>query len=189
MTHTRKTEIAIGILMLTAFAFYGAGEGVIMAAPQIGLILIVLNSIVVTSLGYLFVVLLENSSPLVSKLYLGTRILEAVFLAFGGILLYSSAVVPNGVLAAAVPTINNGAYQMGMFSLGIGSTLLFWSLFAKKLLPKWLCIWGIVGYLLLSTGSVLGLWGNSMSLYIIGPAGLFELVFAIWIMFKGVDHG
>jgi hypothetical protein len=37
--------------MLTAFALYGVGEGVIMAAPHIGLLLIVLNWIVVTSLG------------------------------------------------------------------------------------------------------------------------------------------
>jgi hypothetical protein len=187
VTHTRKTGIAIGILVLSAFVFYGVGQAVIMAAPQIGLILIVLNSMVVTSLGYLFVVLLENSDPVVSKLYLGTRILEAVFLAFGGILLYSSAVVPDGALAAAVPTINNGAYQMGMFSLGIGSTLLFWSMLAKKLLPKWLGVWGIVGYVLLSAGSVLDLWGSTMSMYVIVPGGVFEVVFAFWMILKGVD--
>ena len=189
MTQTRKTGIAIGVLMLMAFVLYGVGQAMVVARPQAGLLMIVLNSMVVTSLGYLFVILLGDSGRVVSSLYLGTRILEAAFLAFGGFMLYSAAVIPDGALVTAVPIINDGAYQMAMFSLGIGSVLLFWSMTGKKQLPMWLGIWGITGYALLSTGSVLGLWGSSMSMYVAIPGGLFEVTFAFWMIFKGVDSG
>jgi hypothetical protein len=53
----------------------------------------------------------------------------------------------------------------------------------------WLCIRGIIGYVLLSTGSVLDLWGSPISVRLIIPGGLFELVFAFRMVFKGLDHG
>lgn len=187
MTHTRRTGVAIGILMLSAFVLYGVGQGIITAAPQVGLLMIILNSMVVASVGYLFVVLLDNERRVMSSLYLGTRILEAVLLGIGGVLLYSAAIVPDGVLAAAIPTINNTAYQMGMFCLGIGSILLFSSLVARKQLTSWLGIWGVVGYALLSVGSVLDLFGSELSMYAIIPGGLFEVVFAFWMIFRGID--
>ena len=165
----------------------GLDQAMVVARPQVGLLMIVLNSMVVTSLGYLSIILLGDSGRVVSSLYLGTRILEAAFLAFGGFMLYSAAVIPDGTLVAAVSIINDGAYQMAMFSLGIGSVLLFWSMTGKKQLPMWLGIWGITGYALLSTGSVLGLWGSSMSMYVAIPGGLFEVLFAFWMIFKGID--
>jgi len=158
-------------------------------AGGFGLLMIILNSMVVTSLGYLFVVLLDDRSRVISLLYLGTRILEGVFLGFGGILLYFAAVVPDGTLASAVSTINNAAYQTGMFSLGIGSILLFWSMHAGKQLPSWLGIWGIVGYALLGASAVLDLSGSTLSTYAIVPGGLFEVVFAIWMIFRGIKEG
>lgn len=51
-----------------------------------------------------------------------------------------------------------------------------------------MAIWGIGGYVLLATGSLLEMAGIPFGLYLSIPGGLFELVFAIRLMVKGFDN-
>jgi hypothetical protein len=78
-----------------------------------------------------------------------------------------------------------------MILLGVGSLLVFATFYRSRLLPRWLSVWGLVGYALLLASALLSLLGlvdtvrgAGMVLYI--PGGVFELlVFPAWLIVKG----
>jgi Domain of unknown function (DUF4386) len=132
--------------------------------------------------------------------YVSFRVIECLLLVFGAIL-YLFLLAPGvgdffGISAGAVvpkllSTMKLGAFQLSMVTLGIGSTLLNFSFFRSGIVPRWLSLWGILGYLCLLVSAVFSLLGviDSSSgvgslLYI--PGGLWELlVFPIWLFIKG----
>ena len=53
-------------------------------------------------------------------------------------------------------------------------------------MPRWLAMWGLVGYAVFLTGALLellGVAGIGLPLSILG--GLFEIVFGVWLIVKG----
>ena len=80
------------------------------------------------------------------------------------------------------------AYQIGQLSLGIGGFFLCWLLFRTKLIPRWLAGWGVIGYVLHGTGAIAEIFGIPISLILLIPGGLLELVLAFWLFIKGFQH-
>ena len=111
-----------------------------------------------------------------AKTYLATRIFEAAFLALGAIaLLFGSA------------QVNVVAYNIGMAGLGIGSLFFCVVLYRSRLVPRFLAVWGFVGYAAFAAGSLLELAGVvGAGLIGAAPGGLFEVFFAVWLLLRGL---
>ena len=182
-----------GALVLAAFLLYGIGSG--MADETIGLVLVTLNSIAVTTVGVAGFRLLRSESRPVGLGYLVSRIAEAVLLAGGIAIMRTSGASGDDSLLAANSLVaanaDNVGYLLAMLALAIGSVPFCLALGRERWLPKWMALWGAIGYLALGIGSALELaTGRSLAILFAMPGGLFELVlglFLVWRGFRRVD--
>ena len=164
----------IGTLMLLAFLAYGMGrqffdsEQVLIKSS--GALLILTNSAIVIAIGILFRKTLLAFAPFVANLYLSTRVFEGIAL---GSIVFTSAL---GVLSLDV------GYFIGMIVLGLGSIPMCITLIKFRLSPSWLAIWGIGGYAVFTIAFILQWVGMDWGIYLIIPAGLWEVVFATWLI-------
>jgi len=181
MKNTRTIARTVGVLMLAVFLLYGIGSSIATTAAEgsapltLGVGMMLLNSLAVIAIGVLMVPVLRPRTPVAASGYLATRIFEGVFLGAGAIALLLGA---GGV--------NFLAYNIGMAGLGFGSLLFCAALYRSGLVPRFLAVWGFVGYLALATGCVLELAGVAgAGLVSTIPGGLFELFFAVWLLVRG----
>jgi hypothetical protein len=84
---------------------------------------------------------------------------------------------------------NRYAYQIGMISLGLGSLLFCRVLFRARLVPGFMAVWGLVGYAIFLTGSMLEVLGYGVGLALSVPGGLFEIALAVLLVAKGFPAG
>jgi hypothetical protein len=172
VSNTNAGRIA-GALFLTAFVCYGVGNALVDRPVGVGLML--LNSVVVGTIGAIVFWALRSRHSRMTVIYLVARTLEAALLAVGVILLASTA-SPEG---------NDLAYQLAMTILGIGSVPFCWVLLKDRFLPGWLAIYGIVGYVLLAVGALLQLFGFAVGLVFSIPGGLFEIALGLILIARG----
>jgi len=84
-------------------------------------------------------------------------------------------------------------YQIAMIVLGIGSLFLCYSLYVSRLVPRFISIWGGLGYFLLFISGILDICGlidttKGMGVVLYTPGGLWELiVFPLWLFIKGFN--
>ena len=134
-----------------------------------------LNSVVVATIGVLVFRVLRRQHLRTAATYLTARALEAALLAVGVLLLVGMGSVEG----------NNLAYQFAMLILGIGSVPLCRALLRDRFVPGWLAIWGIVGYAVLAAGALLELAGLAVGLVLATPGGLFEVALGLILMARG----
>ncbi|WP_437752679.1 DUF4386 domain-containing protein [Sorangium sp. So ce1389] len=212
---SRKTySRVIGALFLSAFVFYGAGSALvtsILSAPDalltisahqttlaLGAFLMLLNSVVVVGLGVLFFPIVENHGRRTALAYLASRILEAVLLAVGVLcVLFILPLAQHAVEAGAasagwarglgslVLQWNTMAFQLAMMSLGLGSVFLFSLLFRTRLIPRFLSVWGFIGYAVFLAGAIAEIFMVHIGVLLAIPGGLFELVLGFWLLARG----
>jgi Domain of unknown function (DUF4386) len=163
----------VGALFLAAFVCYGVGSAV--ADRAAGAALMLLNSVVVATIGVLVFRLLRRPHLRTAAAYLSARLLEAVLLAVGVVLLVWMRSVEG----------NDITYQIAMFALGVGSVPFCRALLGEQLLPGWLAVWGIVGYAALAAGALLELVGLPVGLVLAIPGGLFEVALGLTLMARG----
>ena len=204
----------IGALFLAAFALYGGGFGLVtsvvgardflltISAHQptltLGAVLMLLNSVAVVGLGALFVPIIENHGKRAALVYLAARIVEAVLLAIGVLCLLM--LIPLGesageaggasvAWATAVGSLltqaNRMAFQIAMMSLGLASLFLCVLLFRTRLIPRFLAVWGVIGYALFLGGAIAEIVGMRIGVMLSIPGGLFEVAVGIWLLVKG----
>lgn len=78
----------------------------------------------------------------------------------------------------------------------IGALMLYWLFYKTKLIPSWLALWGFFGAILYFAAPIFNLfdpqhpalslgvkWGNLMA-----PLAIQEMVFALWMIFKGFNQ-
>ena len=71
---------------------------------------------------------------------------------------------------------------------GIGALMFSYLLYASRLVPRWISVWGLVGAVPYTAVGVLGLFGtNPEILYI--PLAVQEMVLAVWLIAKGFNRG
>jgi hypothetical protein len=163
----------VGALFLAAFVCYGLGSAVADRAAGAGLML--LNSVVVATIGVLVFRLLRRPHLRTAATYLSARLLEAVLLAVGVVLLVWMGSVEG----------NNVAYQIAMLALGVGSVPFCRALQRDQLVPRWLAVWGLSGYAALAVGALLELVGLPVGLVLAIPGGLFEVALGLTLMVRG----
>jgi hypothetical protein len=150
--------------------------------------------------------LVRRQSEAIAITYVSFRIVECFLLTLGAILYLfllatSKANFNSNFLVGALDTqlpiiavnIKLAAYQLGMVVLGMGSMLLCYSFYQSQVIPRWLSIWGLVGYLFLFLSAVFSLLGivdtiNGVGALMYIPGGLWELfAFPIWLFARGFN--
>ena len=187
----RRTARIVGILFLAGFLAYGVGsliaQGIVDSGDRsdstalfvTGTALMLLNSAFVIGIGVLMFPILRAHSKAIAAGYLGTRIFEGVVLAIGVVSLIvltsSDAIDANAIF-----------YSVAEAGLGIGSLFFSALLFRTGLVPRFLAVWGFIGYACFAGGNLLELFGVAGA-GLVGaiPGGLFELTFAIWLIARG----
>ena len=144
-----------------------------------GIALMLLNSAFVIGIGVLMLPILRAHNKAIAAGYLGTRIFEGVVLAIG----VASLIVLTGSDAIDA---NAAFYNVAEAGLGIGSLFFCALLFRTGLVPRWLAVWGFIGYACFAAGNLLELFGVAGAAIVAAiPGGLFELTFAIWLIARG----
>lgn len=211
---TRKAGRIIGALFLSAFFLYGGGSFLVASATDsatplpenaaslgqlsTGATLLLLNSLAVVTIGTLAFRVLRRRYHRTANVYFATRSAEAVLLALAplGTLaltlltrgsLETSNATDSGLQSLARSAVENSetAYWVAMATLGVGSVFFCRALMRSALLPRFLAVWGIVGYAIFALGSVLELAGYGVGLALSAPGGLFEVAAGSYLLVKG----
>lgn len=65
--------------------------------------------------------------------------------------------------------------------------ILYYTLYVSKLIPKVISIVGIIAVVLMFIEILFSIFGNSISLNMLLPIGLIQLILPIWLIFKGLN--
>ncbi|MBV5314571.1 MAG: DUF4386 domain-containing protein [Prolixibacteraceae bacterium] len=79
------------------------------------------------------------------------------------------------------------SYQIGMVIWGLGGLLFCYLLYLSKLVPRWMSVWGFIGYIIFISGAFFALFGISIDVILDIPGGLFEIFLSFWLIFKGFN--
>ena len=61
------------------------------------------------------------------------------------------------------------------------------TLYKAKLLPRWLAVWGLVGYAIILGGMLSALFGSGLGDLSSLPGGLWEMFVGVWLIIKGFN--
>jgi hypothetical protein len=204
----------IGALFLVGFLFYGVGAALVTSvtgAPDflstisahqttlvIGAFLMLLNTVVDVGKGVLFFPILENHGRRSALAYLAFIVVQVVMLDVGVLALL--LIVPLGQhvsdagqasaawaqgLGSLLVQWNNMAYSIGEATLGVGGLFLCSLLFRTRLIPRFLAVGGLIGYVSLMTGMIAELFGIHIGLMLSIPGIFFEVGLPVWLFIKG----
>lgn len=206
---------AFGIFFLLSFLFYAVGSsltalvtessdllGKVNSDPEIlifgVLLMAIFHSIFNIALPSLMMPIFKPFNKVLSYAYFGGVLVSTVTLMVGTLFLL--LLIPLGKLCHTAELVdqqsfealgvllikgNFYAYQVGMAIWGFTGFLLSYLLIVSKLVPRALSIWGGVGYLVFTCGTILELFGLPFGLQLSLPAGLFEITLSIWFIAKG----
>jgi hypothetical protein len=65
--------------------------------------------------------------------------------------------------------------------------ILYYTLYMSKLIPKVISIIGIIAVILMFIEILFSIFGNSISMNMLLPIGLIQLILPLWLIFKGLD--
>jgi hypothetical protein len=188
----RRSARIVGALFLAGFLTYGVGNliavGIVRSDDRssstalfgAGAALMLLNSAFVIGIGVLMFPILRPHNKAIAEGYVGTRIFEGVVLAIGVV----SLIVLTD--SAAAIHANSVFYNIAQAGLAIGSLFFCALLFRTGLVPRFLAVWGFIGYACFAVGNLLELFGVAgAGIVSSAPGGLFELTFGIWLIARG----
>jgi Domain of unknown function (DUF4386) len=150
--------------------------------------------------GVLMFPILKQHNERIAVGYLAARIMDAVFIAI--MLLFILLQIPLGseYLKAAAPDtsylqalsrlLSQGqlyAYQIAMSTLGLSGLMLCYTLYRAKLVPRWLAVWGLVGYAVIFCGMISAIMGSGLGDISSIPGGLWEMFIGVWLIVKGFN--
>ena len=150
--------------------------------------------------GVLMFPVLKPHGERIAVGYLAFRIMDAVFIAImvlfvliqiplGGA--YLSAAAADAPALQALSTVfaqaQLYAYEVGMITLGISGLMLCSTLYRAQLLPRWLAVWGLVGYAIILVGMVSAIMGSGLGDLSSLPGGLWEVFVGVWLIVKGFN--
>jgi hypothetical protein len=208
-----------GIFFIIAFISYGIGSGLInsiVSTPDflthvyadktlivIGVILMgLVHSFVNIGLPIIMLPILKPYNTRLAYGYLSAAIIATTILALGSIFLLLLLPLSEEYVKADISLIPNieiigsllkkGAYysyHMGMAFWSMGGLMLTALLYKSKLIPRPLSVLGIIGYLVLATGSVMALYtqNNEIDIISVIPGGIFEITLSVWLIVKGFN--
>ena len=216
MNPYRTTAIIVGVVYLAGFVVGIGGEILIqpiLGAPDrlstisansmtiaIGAILWLMAVVGDAAHGVLMFPILKQHNERIAVGYLAARIVDAIFIAIMVLFIliqiplgseYLKAAAPDAFYLQALSTVfvqaNQYAYQIGMSTLGLAGLMLCSALYRAKLVPRWLAVWGLVGYAIILCGMVSEIMGSGLGLVSSLPGGLWEVFIGVWLIAKGFN--
>jgi len=194
--------VVLGPLMegpdyLTAVA---AGKTGVITAVIFELIL----AISVMGIGVLMFPVLKNDNEGLALGYAAVRLIECVFILLSSTGLLSLLTLGEQITAASQDAsyhqpagalslaVRDWSVVLGtLIFLGLGGLVLNYLLYTSKLVPRWLSAWGLIGAGLILITGILSLFGldpeSSITTILALPIATQEMVFAVWIIFKGFN--
>src|ERR1700709_332802 len=185
---SRTAATIVGVLFVVQMVTAMVGTSLIQAfvdgnKDRVPLTLGVLSmmgaGLAVVGIGLLMYPVLRDVNPRLAMWYPILRITECLVSAACGVyLLAHSHVVPHHMLWVYVPT-------------GVGGIIFTYLLFVSRLVPRPIALLGFVGYVSLTIGVPLDLFGlldmsHGAGLLLVVPRGSFELVLLpVWLITKG----
>lgn len=215
-THNIAAKV-FGIFFLIAFLSYGIGSGLvesIVNVPDfisnisdhkatfiIGVILMaIVHTTVNIGLAVIMVPVLKPFNKTLSYGYLSAAITASIILVVGALfLLLLLPLSDEYIKLGSVNTLNfealgtifkKGAYfsyQIGMAIWGFGGLLFCALLYKSKLVPRFMSIWGVIGYIVFISGTIFELFGYEVGVLLSIPGGLFEITLSLWLIIKGFN--
>lgn len=150
--------------------------------------------------GVLMFPVLRPHSESMAIGYLGFRILDAVFIAVMVLFILIQIPIGNEYVKAAPPVTSTlqaistvfvqasqYAYQIGMSTLGVAGLILCYALYKAKLVPRFLAVWGLIGYAVIFCGMLSEMMGSGLGLASSIPGGLWEVFTGVWLIVKGFN--
>jgi hypothetical protein len=150
--------------------------------------------------GVLMFPILKRHSERIAVGYLSFRIVDAVFIAvmvlfillqipLGSEYLKASAAEVYHVQALSAVSVQASqyAYDIAMSALGIAGLMLCYSFYRTELIPRWLAVWGLVGYGIIFCGMVSEIMGSGLGLVSSILGGLWEVFVGLWLIIKGFN--
>jgi hypothetical protein len=132
--------------------------------------------------------------------YLSSRIIDALFIGVHVLFVLIQIPIGNEYMKAGIHDtfslqalsnvfimVNLYAYQIGMVFVGLAGLILCYSFYRSKLVPQFLAVWGLAGYVTILCGSVLEILGFDLYLIHTIPGGLWELFTGVWLIAKGFN--
>ena len=145
--------------------------------------------------------ILKKQNEALALGFSGLRFMEAMSTMIHSILLLSLLTLGQQYVAAGMPdasyfqTAGTVFLAAREWTFMIGSGLV-WSLSAlilnvllvqKKLIPRWLSGWGLVGATLSFVAYLLQFFSIHLTEFVFLPIGVQEMVFAVWLIVKGFN--
>jgi hypothetical protein len=164
-------------------------------------------SVLIMAIGIVFIAIaifpvIKKQSETIAIAYVTLRSIECLLLILGSICyLYiialrglslheaDSSIYATGITLAL--KIKYYGFQLAMIILGFGSLFLSYSLYKSRIIPRFLSIWGGIGYLFLLFSATLDICGvisttSGLGFVLYIPGGLWELImFPLWLFIKG----
>jgi hypothetical protein len=212
----RMTAIVVGGMYLAGFVVGIGGDTLIqsmLGAPNplaavaansmtviIGALLWLVAVVGDAAHGVLMFPILKQHHERIAVGYLAARIMDALFIAI--MVLFVLLHIPLGgeylnagtadtaalqALSAVLIQAKLYAYAFGMITLGLSGLLLCYTLYRARLMPRWLAIWGLVGYAIIFCGMVSEVMGSGLGLVSSLPGGLWEVFVGVWLIAKGFN--
>ena len=217
MNSHRNAARLFGIFFIIAFLAYGIGSGIIASSTGtpnflanvyannmmiiVGAILIALvHTFVNIGLPVIMLPILKPFNKTFTYGYLSLGIASTTVAVIGAIfLLLLIPLADEYVKAGSAATghfetmgivLKMGgayAYQIAMAIWGLGGLLFVSVLYKSKLVPRLLSLWGMIGYIVFVSGTILELFGYPVGVLLALPGGLFELSLSAWLIAKGFN--
>ncbi len=214
MNKYRTTARVVGVVYIAGFVVGIGGEGLIqsvLGAPDhlatvsansmllaIGALLWLLAVVGDAAHGVLMFPILKQHHERLAFGYLAARIVDAVFIAIMVLFLllqiplgseYVKAVASDAFYLQALSTVSvqgsQYAYAIGMCALGLSGLMLNYVFYRARLVPRWIAVWGLVGYAIIFGGMVSEVMGSGLGLVSSLPGGLWEVFIGGWLIAKG----
>lgn len=205
------TSRLIGALFLAGFIVYGTGSVLMTSVVDgpdflsgvgsqkttlaLGAFLMIATTAVDIGKAVFFYPVLERHGKRTAVAYLATMVFEMAMMTVGVLALLMLIPLADQAdrlgqdaaqaLGSLAVDANETAYQIGQLSLAFGCLFLCALLLRSGLVPRWLAVWGFVGYALHMAGAAAEIFGAPISFVLLVPGGIFEVALAIWLLIKG----
>jgi hypothetical protein len=222
MNSNKKTAIIVGVLFLAGITIF-LGDGFIdpiLDAPDYlidvsenrtqvitGVLIAFINGVAIVGIAVLMFPILKKHNEPIALGYVGFRITEfgiiMVYLTSPLLLIalsqeYAKAAAPDAssfqALGAVLIAVRYWGIRWVWLFNGLAGLMFAYLLYQSKLIPRFLSVWGLIGYAVLLPGTLLDMLGHIdaqqgaafVIVFLVG--GLFEVpVLPIWLFVKGFN--
>lgn len=166
-----------GAFILIAYSMLAS---VFTQSKLIVMIFDVISGVSVVGIASLLYPYFTSNNQLLSRSYLGLKILEGSLMILGGILF----------LFVSTAYLRDSLYNgLHLYVFTVSAFILYYLLYQTQIVPRFISIWGLIAIAALFIKTLLGLvgiqliWIDMLLLLVITN----EFVLALWLMIKGVN--